>query len=311
MPRIEHPIIDTAESVTWKGPLAGTDHTVIRVPDLEVAIPWYQSLLGLVVSERFKNKAFLASPVTGRVILGLSEGGTGLDYVSFRARTAEAYQAIATKLDRIGAETTFGADGSRPGALEAFRVTVPTGHAFEVVHSETDKPWAPVAGEYRPGSLDVRTSHLQLRTTDVKGMTDFLGVLGFRSSAFVPLQDSDGFLIQFLRVNEYHHQVAILTGEAGIHHVALELDETDFWKLLENLTVTKIAAEYGPLRHHEGNMLSIYIRDPFGNRLELTSSMDMVGFDYVPVPAGHEFWYHMNMWGPQPPETWQKEWMGS
>lgn len=311
MPHIEHLVVDTPETVTWKGPLAGTDHTVIRVPDLETAIPWYQRFLGLVIAERILDKVFLASPVTGRIVLGLTEGGTGLDYVSFRARTAESFAAIATKLDRVGARTVLGTDSTRPGAIEALRITVPTGHVFEVLHPETDVPAAPVDGAYRPGALDVRTSHLQLRTTDVKGTTDFLGILGFRSSTFVPLPDSDGFYIQFLRVNEYHHQVAILTGEDGIHHVALEVDEIDFWALMDNLAVTKLAAEYGPIRHHEGNMLSVYVRDPFKNRIEITSSMEMVGFDYQAIPAGHEHWYHMNMWGPQPPETWQLEWMGS
>jgi hypothetical protein len=48
MPRIEHPIIDTAESVAGKGPLSGTDHSVIRVPELDVAIPWYQARLSPV-----------------------------------------------------------------------------------------------------------------------------------------------------------------------------------------------------------------------------------------------------------------------
>lgn len=308
MPRIEHPIVDDADTVIWKGPLAGTDHTVIRVPDIDVAATWYQKLLGLVVTERSKGRAFLASPVTGRIVLGLAEGGTGLDYVSYRARTPEAYDAIATKLDKADVRIRTTVDETRPGVDEGLRFALPTGHIFEVVRSGTDAPGA--STDYNPGSIDVRTSHTQLRTTDVKGLTDFLGILGFRSSAFVATPNSDGFFLQFLRVNEYHHQLAVLTGESGTHHVALEVDEVDFWKLLEGLTVTKLAAEYGPLRHHEGNMLSLYIRDPFGNRLELTSTMETVGFDFRPEPAAHEYWYHMNMWGPPPPETWEKEWMG-
>ncbi|HWI32288.1 MAG TPA: VOC family protein [Microbacterium sp.] len=311
MPRFEHPIKDTPASLQWKGPLAGTDHTVIRVPDLDVGVAWYRRLLGLVEVERSAGRAFLASPVTGRIVLGLSEGGTGLDYVSFRARNAEAFEAIATKLDEAKTRTALGVATTRPGALDALRVTVPTGHAFEVIHPDADAPAGPVEGEYRPGALDVRTSHLQLRTTDVKAMTDFLGLLGFRSSTFVTLPGTEGYFIQFLRVNEYHHQVAILTGQHGVHHVALEVDEVDFWQLLDNLVVTKMAAEYGPIRHHEGNMLSMYLRDPFKNRIEITSSMEMVGFDYPPTPAGHEPWYHMNMWGPQPPHTWETEWMES
>lgn len=309
MPRIEHPVIDDENTITWKGPLAGTDHTTIRVPDLESGTRWYRELLGLVVKEQGAGRAFLASPVTGRVVLALSEGGRGLDYVSFRARTSEVFETIGGRLDAAGIALDQGHSATRPGAADALRVQLPTGHSLEVLLAEEEASGSPVVGEYGPGSIDVRTSHLQLRTTDVRGLTEFLQVLGFRSSTYVQLPNTDGFFIQFLRANEFHHQVAILTGQDGMHHVALEVDEIAFWAMLDHIGVLKRPAEYGPVRHHEGNMLSFYIRDPFGNRLELTSSMEIVGFDYPPTPADHEPWYHMNMWGPQPPESWENEWM--
>lgn len=308
MPRIDHPVMDDASTVQWKGPLAGIDHTTIRVPDLETGARWYQELLGLVIKEEGAGKVFLASPVTGRIVLALSDGGRGLDYVSFRARTPEVFQTLGGRLDAAGVGADHGLKAGRPGATDALRVQMPTGHTLEVVLAPDDAA-APVEGDYRPGSIDVRTSHLQLRTMNVKGLTEFLAILGFRSSTYVPLPDADGFFIQFLRANEFHHQVAILTGVDGMHHVALEVDEVSFWAMLDNLAVLKRPAEYGPVRHHEGNMLSFYVRDPFGNRLELTSSMEIVGFDYPPTPGRHEPWYHMNMWGPQPPESWENEWM--
>lgn len=309
MPHIEHPVIDDATTVQWKGPLAGIDHTAIRVPDLAVALPWYRQLLGLVVKEQSAGRVFLASPVTGRVVLALVEGGHGLDYVSFQARTPEVFQTLGSRLDTSGIKAEHRLGTTRPDAADAIRVTMPTGHKLEIVLAPQEEPAAPVDGEYRPGAIDVRSSHLQLRTTDVKRLTDFLAVLGFRSSTFVPLPGEDGYFIQFLRANEFHHQVAILTGQAGMHHVAIEVDEVAFWAMLDNLAVIKRPAEYGPVRHHEGNMLSFYVRDPFGNRIELTSSMEMVGFDHPPTIARHEPWYHMNMWGPTPPESWENEWM--
>lgn len=309
MPRIEHTIEDTSASLQWKGLLAGTDHTVVQVPDLEVAIAWYQKLLGTVTVERRRDRVYLASPVTGRIALGLAHGGKGLEYVSFKARNKEAFGLLGSRLDKADVKLEQGAEVSRPGAADTLRMTIPTGHTLEVVLAEDDAPARPVDGEYRPGAIDVRTSHLQLRTNDVKGLTDYLGIMGFKSSLNVPLPNSDGYFIQFLRVNDFHHQVAILTGQDGIHHVALELDEVDFWRLLDNVALHKLAAEYGPVRHHEGNMMSLYIRDPFRNRLEITSPMEMVGFDYQASAGAHEPWYHLNMWGPQPPQTWEQEWM--
>ena len=309
MARIDHPVIDDRSTVAWKGPLAGIDHTTIRVPNLDDGVRWYQELLGLVVTEHGRGRAFLASPVSGRVVLALSEGGQGLDYVSFRARTAEVFQTLGARLDSAGIRLDHGKHLTRPGTDDSLRVQLPTGHSIEVLLSHEDIDPRGMQNGQHPGSIDVRSSHLQLRTTDVRGLTEFLGVLGFRSSTFVQLPNSDNYFIQFVRANEFHHQIAILTGKNGLHHVALEVDEIAFWAMLDHLGVLKRPAEYGPVRHHEGNMLSFYIRDPFGNRLELTSSMEVVGFDYLPTAAIHEPWYHMNMWGPQPPHSWENEWM--
>ncbi|TQS45173.1 VOC family protein [Cryptosporangium phraense] len=289
--------------------LTGLDHSVIRVPDLEVGLEWYRRVLGLVEVERRADRVYLASPVTGRTVLGLAAGGTGLEYVSYRAVNRTAFEYITARLDEVGVKYSPSIGDTRTGATDALRVTIPTGHSLEIILAEDQGADQPIAGEYRAGALDVRPSHVQLRTTDVRGLSEFLEILGFKVSTYVPLPDSDGFFIQFLRVNDRHHQLAILTGEPGIHHVALELNEVEFWRFLDHLAIEKAPAEYGPGKHHEGKMLFLYVRDPFKNRLEITGPMESVGLDDPPQLATQEPWFHMNMWGPQAPESWQTEWM--
>lgn len=290
----------------WKGDIERLDHSVIRVPDLEVGVAWYRRLLGLVESERRPGRVYLASPVTGETILGLAEGGLGLAYVSFRARTADSLERIANRLTEAGIAMEDGISDTRKGALAAIRVTMPTGHTLELVHSEGVKQRRPAPG-YVAGAIDVRTSHIQFRTLNVLEQSGFMQTVGFKVSTYVPLPDGT-HLLQFLRANEFHHQMAILTGEAGLHHVALELDAVDFWKFCDHLSIERIPAEYGPGRHLEGDLLFIYVRDPFGNRLEITGPMALAGFDYPATPAKDEPWYHMNRWGPQPPHSWHTEW---
>jgi catechol 2,3-dioxygenase len=299
--------IDPAESHRWKGDLSGIDHTVIRVPDLEAGVAWYRRLLGLVEVERRDGRVYLASPVSGLVVLGLQEGGKGLGYVSYAARSAKSVARLKQRLDRAGVAYQTSIDDTRSGVIDAFRVELPTGHMLEVLHAEPPAPSKIPPPGYAPGAIDVRTSHTQLRTLDVLGMSDFLKVLGFRVSTYVPLPDGK-HLLQFLRVNERHHQMAILTGSSGLHHVALELDTTAFWTFCDHLGVERIPAEYGPGRHLEGDILFIYVRDPFGNRLEITGPMSHAGYDYTPHAGSDEPWYHMNRWGPQPPESWYHEW---
>ncbi|HWI85855.1 MAG TPA: VOC family protein [Sphingomonas sp.] len=290
----------------WQGDIKRIDHSVIRVPDLEAGISWYRRLLGLVESERRSGRVYLASPFSGETVLGLTEGGTGLAYVSYRVRGAEALERIAARLQSADIAFERGHDDTRSGAVAALRLELPTGHVLELLQAEETEKRKPAPG-YVAGAMDVRTSHLQLRTLDVLGTSEFMKKIGFKVSTYVPLPDGK-HLLQFMRVNEFHHQLAILTGTAGLHHVALELDVVDFWKFCDHLSIERIPAEYGPGRHLEGDLLFIYVRDPFGNRLEITGPMALAGFDYPPQPGHDEPWYHMNRWGPQPPESWYHEW---
>ncbi|MEV5072757.1 bleomycin resistance protein [Microbacterium sp. LMI12-1-1.1] len=295
MPRIEHRIIDTPESVAWKGPLSGTDHSVIRVPDLDVAIPWYQSMLGLVPTERRNDKIYLMGPVSGRIVLGLSEGGTGLDYVSFPARSAQSYDALATKLVANGIDTIFGVDTTREGARNELRVALSTGHVFEVAEHETNAPPAPVERTYRPGAIDIRNSHLPLRSSDVTGVPDFLGVLGYLSSLFVPLPDSPAYFIQFLRANAIHLQVTVLTGREGLHHVALEADEVDFLQTLDNLALTELVADYGTVRIRGQDAFHIRpgpVRKPDRGHLHYGDGRFRLRRTVQPI---RHPWHHLNM----------------
>lgn len=310
--RIPEPVNGLPPRHEWAGDLLGLDHSVIRVPDLEEGTSWYRRLLGLVEAGRRPGTVYLASPLTGTIVLGLAEGGTGLAYTSFRARDGEALGRLAGKLGAAGTPFQRGVDGTRPGGIDALRIELPTGHTMELLHAEDSgrkKPGPGYPGKgYVAGAIDVRTSHLQVRTTDVVALSDFVQQIGFRVSNYVPTEDGTNHMIQFTRVNDYHHQFAILTGRDGLHHVALELDQVDFYKFLDHLAAEHIPAEYGPGRHVEGNLLFIYVRDPFGNRLEITGPMEHVGYDYPPHTVEYEHWFHMNMWGPQPPESWYKEW---
>lgn len=287
----------------WKGELDGVDHYAVRVPELDAAVDWYTTVFGLHPRTRNADRVYMASPVTGKIVIALTAAdGPGLDYVSYRVRDRDRLEIVASRLREVGIAYTSGIENSRPGALEALRIDLPTGHSLELLLAEE------VDGEdaeLHAGALDVRTSHLQFRTPDPAAMAAWLEPVGFRTTAY---DDNAEHPIRFIRTNELHHQMAILGGEAGIHHVAVELDTPDFWKFLDHLSRVRVRAEYGPGRHHEGNLLFVYVRDPFGNRTEITSEMQRVGDDYPPTFLAQEPWFHMNMWGPQPPMSWYTEW---
>lgn len=295
------------EEHLWKGDISGIDHTIVKVHDVEASLPWYKKVFGLVEVARDKNSVFLASPVTSKVVLGLTNGGTGISYIAYAAYDSGSLDRIAARLDAASIPFSRGVEHSRPGAIDAIRVTVPTGHTFELLVAE--KHQDKLHEEYRPCAMDVRTSHMQVRTESIQEMSEFMQKVGFYVSAYALHPNGSGdHLLQFMRVNDRHHQLAILGGKAGVHHVAVELNMDDFWKFCDHLGAVREPAEYGPGRHNEGNMLFIYVRDPDGNRFEITGPMCVVSHDYGPTELNDDPWYHMNHWGPQPTESWYNEW---
>lgn len=148
---------------------------------------------------------------------------------------------------------------------------------------------------------------MQLRTADVSDSADFLTGIGFFVTDYVRRREGEGYFAIFTRVNEFHHQIALFAGRTGFHHLALETDALDVMKLGDHLLLHRVAAEYGPGRHVPGKGVFMYVRDPWGNRVEISSPIEMVGFDAPPREMTDPIPFIVNMWGPQPPESWRED----
>ena len=284
------------------------DHVSVRVPDLEQGVAWYSTILGLVEIERRHGRVYLGGPVSGRYAIALTEGGTGMEYVSFAVNGADALQRLGALIDRHEVETIDSSNDARTGTLSAFRLKLPAGHVMELAVHQANGHDTRVRRPATPGALNLDVSHVQLRTGDVTDSANFLSSIGFYVTDYVKMRDRDGFFAIFTRVNEFHHQIALFAGNTGFHHVALETDQAlDVMKLGDHLLLHRVAAEYGPGRHVPGRGVFMYIRDPWGNRVEVSSPIIMVGFDAPPRELTQPIPFIVNMWGPQPPESWRNE----
>ena len=119
-------------------------------------------------------------------------------------------------------------------------------------------------------------SHFGMFVTDVARMEDFYTrVLGFTVTDRGDLETPRGmlFLVFLSRDPKDHHQIVLVSGrpaDAGfnpINQISFRMD--DFASLREmhrRLEREKVAEMY-PVSH--GNALSVYFRDPEGNRVEL------------------------------------------
>lgn len=288
-----------------RGDIIGVDHMSVLVPNLEQGVDWYAKALGLVERERRNGRVYLSAPLSGRITVALKQGGTGLDYASCRVRDIEALDRIAHNAEAQGIPICDASEDARTGATRAFRVQMPTGQMLEFMVADVSPP--PATHPY-PGAFNIEASHIQLRTPDVAVLTAFFNTLGFRATDYIKLPDKEFYMAVFVRANEFHHQFALFAGKNGLHHIALETDAIDFLKIGDHFSRHRISAEYGPGRHLPGDSIFLYVRDPFGNRIEITSPMQMVGFEKPAKRITEQFPYTVNMWGPQPPESWMTEW---
>lgn len=284
------------------GTLTRLDHVALCVPDLEAAIAWYGSVLGLRRAERAGDYAYLTDPAGERIVLALAEGTRGLLRYSVETKDSDALGRIATELtaQQIPFQTT--SDDLRPGARAGLRFLLPSGHTMECLVAE------PVsyrkAGQWPAGAVPMELSHVQIRCTDSASQSRILVGLGLLVSDVIVAPDGTT-VGTFVRINTAHHTMSILDSDRpGFHHVAFEVSPADLLSFADRIVRADARIEYGPGRHGPGNNLFLYVRDPAGNRIELIADMAHLPSNAPTGTITGTVETLVNQWGPQPPRSW-------
>lgn len=141
----------------------------------------------------------------------------------------------------------------------------------------------------RPG---LSFSHFGLFVTDLAVMEDFYSrVLEFTVTDRGRLERPSGAveLVFFSRDPDEHHQIVMAGGRPGdvgfnvINQISLKADSLATLKLMHARLKAEAVREIAPVTH--GNALSIYARDPEGNRLELYLDLPWYVTQPVAVPV--------------------------
>jgi catechol 2,3-dioxygenase-like lactoylglutathione lyase family enzyme len=149
-------------------------------------------------------------------------------------------------------------------------------------------------------SYALNLSHVGLFVTDMPRMVDFYtNFLGFAESDRGKLSDGKGEIVFMTRDPREHHQLVLATGRPAelpfniVNQLSFRVDSLDTLRELRRGLKSEHATELGPVSH--GNALSVYFRDPEGNRVELLIDTPW----YVPQPCripvdlslpDHELW---------------------
>lgn len=255
-------------------------HAEVRVPDLELALAYYAEVVGLVVTHRGSNKAYLKGwDEQQHHSLILAQAPTyGLNSLAFKVVELAELDRLDGRLTNAGILT----QRYQPGELgeaagQTLRFVAPSGHTIDLEHGQgqvgnglplLNPPPAPdnLVGMHPP-----RLDHIFLLCEDVDGITEFFtDVLEFRLTEQI-MADDGHQLTTFLERTHTPHDIAFLTGpDGGFHHLAYWVDEwNDLRTAADTCAYHGVEIDAGPTRHGATRGCGLYFFDPAGNRNEV------------------------------------------
>jgi catechol-2,3-dioxygenase len=270
-------------------------HATFTTPDLERLVAYYSEVLGLIVTERDRNRAFLATR-TGLEVVALERGDHAtLTRLAFQVAPDADFATYARTLSGHGIASEQ-RNGISPGAARALVFDDPKGTAIELY---ADYTFAKDDGT-PAGITPLKLGHVAHRVTDVQAMVKFYTeVLGFRVSDW-----QDDFFA-FLRCGSDHHTVNFVRYETpALHHIAFEVkDWAEIHRACDHLAKHSIQLVWGPGRHIIGHNIAAYHRNADNIRVEFYCEMDRMSDErlgyFDPRP------WHQDR--PQYPKVWPKD----
>jgi catechol 2,3-dioxygenase len=263
-------------------------HAAIRVHDLDRALAFYGSVLGLVhVARGEDGRVFLAGGRTSGYELALIPGGRGLEHFAFQVGSAGDLDAASERLRAAGTEVAE--SPVEHGITAGIRFELPSGHLMELVVPAEPVPFTTPLSIDLPhfaGVGPLHVDHVTLLADSVEPVVAFLGEhLGFRLSESVQPQPGV-WLNAFLRARDQHHDLSFFENDgrgAQLDHVAFRVNSfEDIRRACDLVATLGYRIDSSPGRHVQGNNLFVYFRDPSGNRVELSG--DMAAIDSAAQP---------------------------
>ena len=174
----------------------------------------------------------------------------------------------------------------------AFRVFAPDGVTLLFGVPVASTPAADAGG------LSGRLQHAVFRSPEPEPLLSFLvAEAGFVLSDRVE-DETQGLTAGFVRSDPEHHSFAAFrASRPAFDHYALEADGwNDLRDWADHFSALRVPIWWGPGRHGPGNNLFLMIRDPDGNRIEISAEMEHMDHN-----APHRVWPQeertLNLWG--------------
>ncbi len=269
-------------SPLWPARLHHLSYTTER---LDAMARFYEDCLGMKARPLDKGLTLLEG---GERRLLLGGGGSGLAFSAFAVASRDQLDRLRAHLQAQGINT---APPPTPLFAEgAFALHDPDGRGvvFGLPATQTGPDDEP------PGRLQ----HVVVATAQLGKMAAFYAeTLGFLVSDWVR-EESGAATACFFRSDEEHHSIAILRApEARPDHHAYDVASwNDIRDWADHFAAHGIPVWWGPGRHGVGNNLFFMVEDPDGNKVEISSELEIVPREVAPRewPHGERAF---NLWG--------------
>jgi len=275
-------------------------HATYETPDLNRMVDYYTEVLGLVLVERDKDRAFLATQVGLLAIqLNKADAERGV-MLSFEVAPNSDFGELARDLEKEGIKSELRND-SIPGIGQVLTFKDNKGTTIALF-----KDWSYLGKHLQHhGVGPLKLGHIAWVVDDPAKTAEFYSkVMGFRVSDWI----SDFFV--FMRCNSDHHTVNFIRGTAAkMHHMAFELK--DFIHLQNSCDLfgqKQVPIIWGPLRHGPGHNIATYHRNPDDQIIEMFTELDKMldeslGY-FEPRPWHRDHPQVPKVWDAPPNDIW-------
>ncbi len=267
------------------GDVAHLGHVELLTPEPERSLRFFVEALGMEQEAVDGQSVFLRGwGDYQRYSLKLTEAPEpGLGHLAMRTRTPESLTERVAAIEAAGRGIGW-IDGDI-GHGPAYRFTDPDGHTLELYY-ETERYDPPA--HLRPvlrnqpqrytgrGAAIKRLDHVNLLATDVTANREFCtDVLGFRHYEGIVLDDGSeagAWLSLSIAAHELIYVADARHAQGRLHHLAFWVDTREEVLRAADLFIEQlIPIEFAPSKHTISQGLFLYVFEPGGNRIEVTS----------------------------------------
>jgi catechol 2,3-dioxygenase len=270
--------------------LAHLGHAELLTPTLEESLDFFVRMLGMETVCSDGDSVFLRGYGDyERYCLKLTASNRpGLGHVALRARSRAALHRRVAALERKGQGIGWTEGDVGHGPAYAFRD--PSGQRFEIYH-ETERyvppPELAPAMRNQPqrrvgrGVGVRRLEHVNLTACDVRAVREFFeGQLGYRSLEVILSADGQEWGA-WLSVTLQGHELIYLREKVAttgrLHHLAFWVDtREEVLRAADLFQDDGVFIEAGPAKHTPVHSFFLYVYEPGGNRIEVTSGGQLV-----------------------------------